>query len=183
MFRCLERSIPLLRFAFAAWIVLHVAGCSYHPAVCGLRPLSPDLTAGAVSDSLIFTEIDSLQPTLRWESFPRHSDLHADRQGVLIKAAQDVSYELRIWRVEDNSAIRRVYERRELTTPKHRVDVRLDPNARYFWSVRAKFRAGEETRVIPWGFSKVPSVPGLVFCVTPGDIPHANYYRFQTPTQ
>ena len=183
MFRCLERSVPLLRFAFAAWVVLHVAGCSYHPAVCGLRPLSPDLTVGAVSDSLIFTEIDSLQPTLRWESFPRHSDLHADRQGVLIKAAQDVSYELRIWRVEDNGAIRRVYERRELTTPKHRVDVRLDPNARYFWSVRAKFHVGEETRLIPWGFSKAPSFPGLAFCITPGNIPHANYYRFQTPTQ
>ncbi len=179
----MEIGVFLLRIAFAAWIVLHVAGCSYHPAVCGLRPLSPDLTAGAASDSLIFTEIDSLQPTLRWESFPRPSDLHADRQGVLIKAAQDVSYELRIWRVEDNSAIRRVCERRELTTPKHRVDVRLDPNARYFWSVRAKFRAGEETRMIPWGFSKVLSVPGLAFCITPGTIPHANYYRFQTPAK
>ena len=140
------------------------------------------LTAGSADDSPIFTEIDSLQPTLRWESFPRPSDLHADRQG-LIKAALDVSYELRIWRVEDNSAIRRVYERRELTSPKHRLDVRLDPNARYFWSVRAKFRAGEETRVIPWGFSKVPSVPGLAFCITPGNIPHANYYRFQTPAK
>lgn len=182
MSRCLERSVSLPRFAFASWIVLHVAGCSYHPAVCGLRPLSPDLTAGAASDSLVFTEIDSLQPTLRWESFPRPTDLRADRQGVLVKT-QDVSYELRIWRMEDNSDIRRVYERRELTTPKHRVDVRLDQNARYFWSVRAKFRAGEETRVIPWGFSKVPSVPGLAFCITPGNIPHANYYRFQTPTK
>jgi hypothetical protein len=43
-----------------------------------------------------------------------------------------------------------VYERRGLAEPAHRPDLALDPCARHFWSVRARFRAGGRTRVSEW---------------------------------
>ena len=183
MFPSRERASALLRrLAAAALLPLAAAGCSYHAEVCGLRPYFPDVTVGTYTDSLVFAEAGSLQPLLRWETFPRSSDLRNDKQGV-IATARDVTYELRIWRVGDNVAMKIVYERKGLPAPRHRVEVRLEPDAEHFWSVRARFRAGEETRVIPWSFSKVPRIPGLNACILPGNIPQANYYRFRTPLE
>jgi len=183
LFLCRERMLAVfLRLASPAWLLLVAAGCSYHGPVCGLRPYFPDVVAGAYRDSLIFAEAGSLQPFLRWETFPRPSDLRDDRQGM-IAGAQCVTYELRIWRVEDPGTMRMVYERRGISAPRHRVEDQLDPDSRYFWSVRAKFRVGDQTRVIPWGFSKVPHIPNLVSCIVPGNIPPGNYYRFQTPAK
>lgn len=178
-----KRMLALLRRpAQAALILLAAAGCSYHAEVCGLRPYFPDVTVGTYTDSLAFAEAGSLQPLLRWEAFPRPSDLRNDGQGVFA-GARDVTYELRIWKVGDNVAMKMVYERKGIPVPRHRVEDRLAPDSQYFWSVRARFRAGEETRVIPWSFSKVPPVPGLKACIVPGNIPPRNYYRFRTPAE
>ncbi len=171
---------PARRIVLAAALILASEGCSYHPGVCGLRPHYPDVTAETVGDALVFPETDSLRPTLRWETFPRPSDLRADRTGLLARA-RDVTYEIRIRRADDNVSIRPVYIRKGIPAAHHRVEIRLEPDSRYYWSVRAAFRVGEETRVIPWGFSKVPPVPGLESCILPGNIPEANLYRFRTP--
>lgn len=175
-------SIPFRALAGAAWLLVAVAGCSYHPGVCGLRPFSPDVVATTTGDSLVFAEVDSLQPILRWEAFPRPSDLRSDRHGLLART-RAVTYELMIWREEDDGSMKKVYERKGLPVPGHRVEELLEPASRYSWSVRAKFLAGDEERVIPWGFSKVPPIPGLTFCIAPRNVPNQNTYRFRTPAK
>lgn len=88
---------------------------------CWLRPLQP--TAAA-------PEVDSRQPELRWESFPRPLD-RADLRGV--------SYDLRLWQVEEGAPGRIVYERSGLAEPSHRIERALEPGREYAWSFRARF--------------------------------------------
>ena len=60
---------------------------------------------------------------------------------------------------------------------RHRVEVALKPQWRYYWSMRACFDAGAGRVCTPWAWSLVPA--GMS-CEAPA-IPAANYYRFRTP--
>ncbi len=62
------------------------SGCAHEAAVVGLRPEYPK---NLISSSLItaspeikFVRVESLQPTLRWEAFPRQQDREADNEGL-----------------------------------------------------------------------------------------------------
>jgi hypothetical protein len=135
--------------------------------------------------------VDSLQPRLQWEAFPRPEDLKADREGGL-RSARSVTYELRIWRAAGwygstcEGWARCVptelaYARGGLAEPVHTVEAPLAPDTLYLWTVRARFDLNDRPRVTQWAVlirsDLDPQLP------TPRDttIPSLGYYRFRTP--
>ncbi len=171
------------------------SGCAHEAAVVGLRPEYPK---NLISSSLItaspeikFVRVESLQPTLRWEAFPRQQDREADNEGPLSRIGT-VTYELKIWRSSDGykpTPSDLVYSRQGLVQPSHRIDQPLQPKTKYHWSVRACFELDGQPRVTEWGLSKEPPVFPLGRAGTipfpprrSASIPNPNYYRFKTPS-
>jgi len=145
------------------------SGCADLPPAAGLRPL-PLLT----SFSTIPREVDSLQPTLRWEAFPRTEDLKVDKAGRLA-AVRNPTYELRIWRAEHDFPAELVYARSGLTEPVHTVETPFAPDTLYLWTIRARFELNGEPRVTEWATLSGPWYGRRT------EIPHRDYYRFTTP--
>jgi hypothetical protein len=123
----------------------------------------------------IISHVDSLQPTFRWETFPRPEDLKVDKAGRLA-VARNPTYELRIWRAEGLFPAELVYARNGLTEPVHTVETPFVPDTLYLWTIRARFELNGEPRVMEWG----------VLTLTTADletavIPPPGYYMFKTP--
>jgi hypothetical protein len=161
------------------FVVLPLAACVAPLDVAGLRPLSPE-------PYNLAPKTDSRRPTLRWESFPRPTDLEADRGGW-VRRVQHVTYDLRIWRgVRDQYGYQEVYpaeliySRSALATPEHLVEIPLASDTQYLWSVRARFELDGQPRVTPWG---VLLLPGQSPTGDPrsGSVPPRGYFRFATP--
>ena len=112
--------------------------------------------------------VDSLQPTLQWESFPRDQDLTGKNK--ISGQVSDVTYQLRI------SAEDWYYSRDDLREPYHRIEVLLSPATRYFWTVRACFKLNGEPRCTIWGCL---NYWGYAACRQP----HFSSYRFETPAK
>jgi hypothetical protein len=150
-----------------------------------------------------FPTLDSRQPTLAWEAFPRESDRRAAGRGSL-SGISNVRYDLRVWQVASDAPPARVYERRDLPAPSHTLDLPLLPGTRYFWSARARFDLGKRVQGTKWGYFRTPAYqargkvkpdasPAVLVGAATGSaaaprdvctldfIPTANYYRFQTP--
>lgn len=162
-----------------AVVALALSGCTTPVAVSGLRPESPAAVTSPFphrprSDPMpwAFVEVDSLQPTLRWEPFPRPADLAADPAGPLSRLGA-VTYDLRIWRADGAYPADLVYARAGLPAPSHTLEAPLEPAARYFWTIRARFELHGETRVSEWG----TYAPGRTRALVPSPF----YYRFRTP--
>ena len=130
--------------------------------VWGLRPEYPEALVGSVGHpSPFFVEVDSPQPVLRWQSFPRPEDSKNEK----IKGITNVTYDLRIWRVTGPYRVRHsslldlnhyfvafkivepIYEREGLPQPGHKIEEPLEPFRNYFWSIRARFQVDGQTRV------------------------------------
>ena len=141
------------------------SGCGPYPAA-GLRPL-PLLMYGEV-----IRHVDSLQPTFRWEAFPRPEDLKVDKAGRLA-TARNPTYDLRIWRAEGRFPAELVYARSGLTEPVHTVENPFAPDTLYLWTIRARFELIGEPRVMEWGV--------LTHGHDVAEIPHPGYYMFKTP--
>jgi hypothetical protein len=91
-------------------------------------------------------KVNSLQPSLAWKAFP-HSANHHWIQGRQI---EDLTYELKIVRVEKPGFPEVVIERRGLQTPYYTVEFPLQANASFQWVVRSRFKLQGEVRVTPW---------------------------------
>jgi len=165
------------------WLVplafLSLVACARPLEVAGLRPLSPE-------PYNLAPRLESLQPELRWESFPRPIDLDADRGGW-VSRVQHVTYDLRIWRgVGDHSGYQDiypdelVYARTALAMPEHTVETALASGTQYLWSVRARFELDGQLRVTPWGVLRLPRQT-LVDDSRSMSVPPRGYYRFVTP--
>ncbi len=170
-----RRNIGRRGFLGLALLTL-ASGCARPYPAAGLRPL-PLIMIGGWAGPRITPETDSLQPTLRWETFPRPEDLKVDTAGRL-GDAQNVTYELRIWRAEAEGLhvafpAELVYARTGLTEPGHTVETPLAPDTLYLWTIRAHFDRDGQPRVTEWG------VLGAYSRVT--TIPPRSYYRFKTP--
>lgn len=134
-----------------------LAGCApppeyYAPSAFGLRPLQPP-----PADRYGPSTVNSLQPVLRWEEFPRRQERVADSEGV-VNRIRRVTYELRIWkkrgtvfRPGGDFAGDSVYTRKDLMTTTHQIKVTLEPGARYLWTVRARYLLDGKPRVTDWG--------------------------------
>ena len=85
---------------FLVCVALFVAGCRLPAPVRGLRPIYPPVRYGTTDlqgpPEVIFVEIDSSQPTLKWEAFPRKSERKADKLGYLNRIER-VRYGSRRW--------------------------------------------------------------------------------------
>jgi hypothetical protein len=104
--------------------------------------------------SLGFVEVDSVQPTLRWERFPRDHDLIGNRGQQL--EITDVRYDIRVF--DTASAPRgpwlvpaqQVYAARQISEPLHKIEGVLSACSDYFWTVRARFKLDGRVRVTEW---------------------------------
>ena len=163
------------------WLIVLalVGGCTMRLSVCGLRPEYPEVLYSLTGTQVAFVWVDSLQPTLRWESFPRPQDREADKEGILNRIGT-VGYDLRIWRAENDYPAEMVYSRQGLPNASHTIEDPLEPSAKYFWTIRARFEIEGHPRVAEWGLSEHPWPLGPSPCKL-GRIPIPNYYRFKTP--
>jgi len=168
------------------------SGCAHEAAVVGLRPEYPKNLVSA--SEIKFVRVESLQPTVRWEAFPRQQDREADTEGLLSRIGT-VTYELKIWRSSDDYIpmylpSHLIYSRQGLAQPSHRIEQPLQPNTKYLWSVRACFELDGQPRVTEWGLSREPPLVPVGSAKTnppsprrSPSIPNPNYYRFKTPSK
>jgi hypothetical protein len=104
----------------------------------------PDRTIG----TLDFVEVDSVQPILRWERFPRDYDIPADDgQNHPIT---DVRYDLRVFEAVGRIPGQLVYEVRDLPEPYVKIQSGLKACSDYYWTVRARFKLDGRIRATEW---------------------------------
>ena len=126
---------------------------------CGLGALGP-------KDNLA----DDLSPLLSWQGFPRESDISVAPQDM--KRVKSVRYELVVGTGGNGETPDVFYHVEGLAETSHRVPMRLEPDARYFWSVRARFDLDGRRRVTDWA-TYCPFGSQLVV--------GGSIYRFYTP--
>lgn len=146
--------------------------------VSGLKPESPPLMRKANESCYEIPMVTSLQPILSWE---RLSDAweRISHSGDVAKVTQlqDVTYDLKVWRVEQGQADELVYDRNGLISPSHQIEIPLEHAAEYFWTVRAHFQLDGRPRLTPW--ATVRSGPCCPSCSSFDD----PYFRFKTPSE
>lgn len=129
--------------------------CSWNDDVCGPRPEYPEPKWNFWKMSYMFEPVGSLRPILRWQPFSLEN-----RKGSKPEpGTSQVSYDLKIWKKDERpdpmpvtSAPKPVYERRGLPHPSHELESPLEPNTRYFWSVRVRIRSERGIRLSDWAF-------------------------------
>lgn len=145
---------------------------------CMLEPLyPPQESLGFFSLQLNFPEIDTLYPTLKWESFPRDEDREADSDGILSRVS-NITYELKIWEGDDGIPEKLIYSCSGLPAPEHTIGKTLRPGTEYFWTVRANFKLDGQERVTKWACSRIPWRRAPDPC-RENLIPLYNYHRFK----
>jgi hypothetical protein len=138
----------------------------------GLQAQYPPVKKGMFALWGEFIDVDSLQPTLRWEPFPRQEDRDTDEKGFLSRI-EDVTYELRIWKTITASSGEVVYARGRLTLPYHKLEEPLEYSTKYLWSVRAHFILEGHPRTIEWGLAG--------YLLRGEVVPNPSCFRFKTP--
>jgi hypothetical protein len=151
--------------------------------LCWLAPRSPAARPVLVSEmwtlpfakgdiceasGIHFPMVDSLQPLLRWDAFPRARDS---------QDADAVTYDLKVWRMEDCARGALAYERSGLPLPEHRLEAPLVPGTRYFWTFRARYTVYGRVAATPWSFF----APGTTCELA--EVPDGQWHRFVTPRE
>jgi hypothetical protein len=168
-----DRKKPIVyRGLLSACLMMIIACCGKGPPVTGLIPEYPPVKIKSFALYSEFTEVDSMQPTFRWQPFLPSSVATAEDTD-LTEAIEDVTYELRIWRTVAGRFSRLTYVRRDLKTSEHRLETPLSPDTRYFWSVRAHFKLHGRPRTTEW------SMAG--FALFNEAVPNKSCLRFKTP--
>ena len=143
----------------------------------GLGAIYPRTTGVlAVDDSIqtffAWSMADGLQPTLRWEAFPREIDLKLAPEAM--SRVRNVRYDLLIAREENLVPAEIVYRRDGLAQSEHRLEAPLSPDTNYFWTVRASFELDGRERVTGWSSTICCPGSGLT-------APSQYSFRFKTP--
>lgn len=156
---------------------MHSAGGMLSTAY-GLAPLYPP-TRGQLTtiDDFIsrrfeWYETDNLRPILRWEAFPRISDIAAAPEDMV--RVRNVRYDLLLAREENLAPGDVIYRREGLPSTEHALEINLQADTRYFWTVRARFDLDGRTRLTEWGSTHF-SVRDRITA------PSRSSYRFRTP--
>lgn len=114
-------------------------GIKVKPAF-GLAPVEPS------NPNMI---VDSLQPTLHWQRFPRSSDIDVAPHDM--RRVTNVTYDLVIARgLPTANPLEVVYRREGIRTNEHKVETPLAAESRFFWAVRARFELEGRERVTEW---------------------------------
>jgi hypothetical protein len=111
----------------------------------GLAPLEP----GLLTPWLTLPQVAGLQPTLRWQPFPREADIAA-APGAMARV-RNVRYDLVIAREQALAPAEIVYRRGDLPQPAHWLEAPLAARTTYYWTVRARFELDGRERVTAWG--------------------------------
>lgn len=171
-------------------VSLFATSCSMKAPVFGLKPEYPENRID--TDNIVFVKVDFLQPTLRWESFPRPQDLIEDKEGMLYLMS-NVTYDLNIWRAEGDYPYAKIYSKQGLREPYYQLEEPLEPCSKYFWTIRARFEIDSKVRVTEWGISKRGGPPMIYHHMDIGInsplalgrrspiVPNPALYRFKTP--
>ncbi len=137
----------------------------------------------SIRDMIQYETVNSRQPLLRWEEFPRPRDRVPGNDAIL-QSIGNVTYDIRIWEAPTGYPERLVYDIRDLQQPQYRPGRTLRPGTRYFWTFRARYTLGSRPQATRWAYSPVPAtapgMPGGGSCDM-DQIPSSNYYRFATP--
>ena len=155
-------------------LVLVMGGCTAPAEITGLRPLYPEASTG-------WAKVDSLQPTFRWEKFPRPLDLKSGG-AELGKRVRNVTYDLRIWRGDYLRPRELVFERTRLTVPEHKLAKPLATATKYYWTIRARFEIDGNPRVLEWG-ARRRSLGVTGEGQRSPVVPSPFFYRFNTPSE
>ena len=179
-----------LRYFLIFTVLVFSTSCSFKAPVFGLKPEYPENRTD--TDEIVFVEVDSLRPTLRWESFPRSQDLREDKEGMLY-LIKNVIYDLKIWSAEGDYPYAIICSKQGLREPYYRLEEPLKPCSKYFWTIRARFEIDGKLRVTEWGISQW-GVPhqiyhhidiGINSPLALGRrspiVPNMALYRFKTP--
>jgi hypothetical protein len=117
-------------------------------------------------------DIENQSPLLKWEPFPWDFDLTPKEQ------FSDIVYDLVIY--QKNGPM--LYSRQGLKTNEHQVEMALQRNMEYVWSVRARFKKGGKPRVTEWGGIYTPYSPDWMFIDnTPDDLLFSDQKYFYYP--
>jgi len=118
--------MKLSRWILAGLLALAACSLPSTATIHGVTPISPELGFSGWTDRR--TTVETIQPTFRWEPVDE----------------RDARYDLIIYESHGRYAAvgREVYYREGLAEPEHTLEVPLQPNREYYWSVRV--RRGEE---------------------------------------
>jgi len=160
----------------SCWFFPVYPSSQYSSLWYSIRHNSPGIT-------LLYANVDSTQPLLQWEPFPRPRDLTPDNES-LVRQISNVTYDLKIWEASHDYPERLVYDRTNLVDAKHKLEYPLNPQTKYFWTIRARYNISDKPQATRWAFSLIPSTAEGM---PPGgscdldEIPNTNYFRFMTP--
>ena len=139
---------------WSLWGLLGLLACS-KTTIHGITPISPIAGLSYVSDQS--PVVKSLQPTFRWEPVDE----------------RDARYDLIIHESHVLGAVgREVYYREGLQEPEHTLDVSLQPDREYYWSVRV--RRGDQ--VSEWSRFDYWQAVGCI--INTNEFP---FFQFRTP--
>ena len=146
-------------------------------AAFGLAPITPPTRGPMTGDRFIgslfeWYAVDGLRPRFRWEAFPRPSDISAAPEEM--KRVSNVRYDLLVAKEENMAPGAIIYRQQGLPSPEHAINLSLQPDARYFWTVRARFDLDGRSRVTEWGSTHFAVREQIA-------APSRNSYRFRTP--
>jgi hypothetical protein len=173
------RAVPTIcQGLFCLVALLLLSSCGLRLYFYGLKPEYPKMQYSFGGARIAISEVNSLQPTFRWESFPRPQDIKNDKDG-LIAQIHNVTYDLKIWRVEDYNSGKIAYRREGLPEPLHKIEEPLEPSTRYSWTIRARFEVDGHIRVTEWGALCVNNRSPIVQYGSPNRC--YSGYQFDTP--
>lgn len=143
----------------------------------GLAPINPPTRGVLTRDRIIgptfeWYAVDDLRPRFKWQAFPRPGDVAAAPDEM--KRVRNVTYDLLIAAEENMAPGEIVYREEGLQTPEHVITLPLRPDARYFWTMRARFDLDGRSRVTEWGSTHFSAGARVTS-------PSSDSYRFRTP--
>jgi hypothetical protein len=141
---------------------------SFPKGTLGLAPIDPPL-------GFFLEKVKNLHPTLRWQGFPRGSDVKEAPQDMA--QVKNVRYDLFVAEPHGDG-FRIIYQREGLQNPEHTIEKSLRPETEYKWSVRARFELYGSERVTEWSGLALGLSPKFDRRLVP---PLGNSYIFETP--
>ncbi|MFC1505401.1 hypothetical protein ACFL5W_02685, partial [Thermodesulfobacteriota bacterium] len=115
-----------------------------------------------------------------WEAFPNKTDIKYDKNKV-IDSISNIRYDLRVWWTTNGWPDKLVYSKENIMTNEHKIEINLEPDSYYLWSVRARFDLDGQERFTRWAYSGYPFNPGRPTSITPEGIMIGHHFRFKTP--
>lgn len=143
----------------------------------GLAPINPPTRGALTGDRFIGAKfewyaVEGLRPRFKWEAFPRPGDVAAAPEEM--KRVSNVRYDLLVAQEKNMAPDEIIYRREGLLSPEHVINLSLRSDARYFWTVRARFDLDGRSRVTEWGSTHFAVRERIT-------APSQHSYRFRTP--